>query len=90
MRGFKQDPVDRFNGLSLHESICANKTVTCRYCGEYVMCRFLSEHYLTHHHIARKDDLIQSPVVNDSRSVLCEVCGYRQQSVTDFCLVTMS
>ena len=56
VNGFQQDPVDRFNGLSLHESICANKTVSCRFCEEYVMCRFLAEHYLSHHHIPCIDD----------------------------------
>lgn len=45
----EQDPVDRFLGLSVHESRCGNRTVDCRMCGEQVMVRYLSDHYLMNH-----------------------------------------
>ena len=41
--------MDRFEGLSKHESVCANKTVACLKCGEHVMSRFLQSHYQQRH-----------------------------------------
>lgn len=49
LRDFQQDPVDRFEGLTKHESVCANKTYTCALCQEYVMARYLTQHYYLNH-----------------------------------------
>lgn len=53
LKQFQQDPVDRFEGLSLHESYCANKTMQCALCSEFVMCRYLISHYVEKHHMTR-------------------------------------
>lgn len=87
LRTFQQDPVDRFEGLTLHESVCANKTTECSICHEYVMNRYLIQHYQIQHHKPGMSCCKEFIIVVDNCYVVCDICGFRQNCVMSMCLV---
>ena len=85
---FQQDPVDRFEGLSKHESICANKTVKCSLCQKYIMVRYIIQHSVFEHQLEGMLILIEiSIIVVPDHFVYCDFCGFRQNCLFSLCLV---
>lgn len=86
--GFQQDPVDRFEGLSIHESICANKTVECSICHSYIMLRYLIQHTHLDHQQSRSSSLSSFLFIEvPNHYITCAFCGFRQNLLVSSCLV---